>query len=119
MKQDGLKSVGWIGWPRLRMRLSIAGIEVPPCRSSGVSDRNEKKKSQRFEESTAMRQFRSSVPSEIYQSGQRKRAASRFSALSRHPFHGALKQKDGEGPARCPSCSQNAHGDTVLVRCAQ
>jgi len=23
------------------------------------------------------------------------------------------------GAARCPSCSQNAHGETVLVRCAQ
>ena len=28
-------------------------------------------------------------------------------------------QKDGEGAARCPSCSQNAHDETVLVRCAQ
>ena len=27
--------------------------------------------------------------------------------------------KDEEGAARCPSCSQNAHGETVLVRCAQ
>jgi hypothetical protein len=31
----------------------------------------------------------------------------------------AQSQKDGEGAARCPSCSQNAHGETVLVRCAQ
>ena len=28
----------------------------------------------------------------------------------------ARPQKDGEGAARCPSCSQNAHGETVLVR---
>jgi len=27
--------------------------------------------------------------------------------------------KDREGAARCPSCSQNAHGETLLVRCAQ
>ena len=25
----------------------------------------------------------------------------------------------GEGAARCLSCSQNAHDETVLVRCAQ
>jgi hypothetical protein len=25
----------------------------------------------------------------------------------------------GRGAARCPPCSQNAHGETVLVRCAQ
>jgi len=31
----------------------------------------------------------------------------------------ALSQKDGEGAARYPPCSQNAHGETVLVRCAQ
>ena len=31
----------------------------------------------------------------------------------------ARPKKDGEGAARCPSCSQNAHGETVLVRCAQ
>ena len=31
----------------------------------------------------------------------------------------ARPQKDGEGAARCPSCSQNAHDETVLVRCAQ
>jgi hypothetical protein len=31
----------------------------------------------------------------------------------------ARPPKDGEGAARCPSCSQNAHGETVLVRCAQ
>ena len=31
----------------------------------------------------------------------------------------ARPQKDGEGAARCPPCSQNAHGETVLVRCAQ
>ncbi len=31
----------------------------------------------------------------------------------------ARPQKVGEGAARCPSCSQNAHGETVLVRCAQ
>ena len=31
----------------------------------------------------------------------------------------ARPQKDGKGAARCPSCSQNAHGETVLVRCAQ
>ena len=24
-----------------------------------------------------------------------------------------------EGVARCPSCSQNAHDENVLVRCAQ
>ena len=24
-----------------------------------------------------------------------------------------------KGAARCPSCSQNAHGETVLVQCAQ
>jgi len=28
-------------------------------------------------------------------------------------------KQDGEGAARCPPCSQNAHGETVLVRCAQ
>ena len=27
--------------------------------------------------------------------------------------------RNGEGAARCPSCSQNAHDETVLVRCAQ
>ena len=27
----------------------------------------------------------------------------------------ARPQKDGEGVARCPSCSQNAHGETVLA----
>ena len=31
----------------------------------------------------------------------------------------APQEKDGEGVTRCPSCSQNAHGETVLVRCAQ
>jgi hypothetical protein len=31
----------------------------------------------------------------------------------------ARPQKDGERAARCPPCSQNAHGETVLVRCAQ
>jgi hypothetical protein len=31
----------------------------------------------------------------------------------------ARPKKDGEGVARCPSCSQNAHDETVLVRCAQ
>ena len=31
----------------------------------------------------------------------------------------ARPQNDGEGAARCPSCSQNAHGESVLVRCAQ
>jgi hypothetical protein len=31
----------------------------------------------------------------------------------------ARPQKDEEGAARCPPCSQNAHGETVLVRCAQ
>ena len=33
--------------------------------------------------------------------------------------HNARPQKDGEGAARCPSCSQNAHNKNVLVRCAQ
>ena len=28
-------------------------------------------------------------------------------------------QKDREGAARCPSCSQIAHDETVLIRCAQ
>ena len=27
--------------------------------------------------------------------------------------------EDEEGAARCPFCSQNAHGETMLVRCAQ
>ena len=27
----------------------------------------------------------------------------------------ARPQKDGEGVARCPSCSQNAHDETVLA----
>jgi hypothetical protein len=31
----------------------------------------------------------------------------------------ARPQKDEEGVARCPPCSQNAHDETVLVRCAQ
>jgi len=31
----------------------------------------------------------------------------------------ARPQKDGQGAARCPSCSQNAHTKKVLVRCAQ
>jgi hypothetical protein len=31
----------------------------------------------------------------------------------------ARPQRDGEGAARCPPCSQNPHGETVLVRCAQ
>ena len=31
----------------------------------------------------------------------------------------ARPQKDGERAARCPPCSQNAHGETVLVRRAQ
>ena len=31
----------------------------------------------------------------------------------------ARSKKDGEGAASCPSCSQNAHDETVLVRCAQ
>jgi hypothetical protein len=31
----------------------------------------------------------------------------------------ARPQKDREGAARCPSCSQNAHDQNVLVRCAQ
>jgi hypothetical protein len=30
----------------------------------------------------------------------------------------ARPQKDEEGAARCPLCSQNAHDETVLVRCA-
>ena len=28
-------------------------------------------------------------------------------------------QKDEEGAARCPPCSQNAHDETVVARCAQ
>jgi hypothetical protein len=40
--------------------------------------------------------------------------------LGRSPCsRNARPQKDGEGAARCPPCSQNAHGETVLVRCAQ
>jgi hypothetical protein len=31
----------------------------------------------------------------------------------------ARPQKGRMGVARCPSCSQNAHGETVLVQCAQ
>ena len=31
----------------------------------------------------------------------------------------ARSMKDGEGTAKCPSCSQSAHGEIVLVRCAQ
>jgi hypothetical protein len=31
----------------------------------------------------------------------------------------ARPEKDGEGVARCPLCSQNAHDQNVLVRCAQ
>ncbi len=31
----------------------------------------------------------------------------------------ARPQEDEEGAARCPPCSQNAHDETVLVRCAQ
>ena len=31
----------------------------------------------------------------------------------------ARPQKDEEGVARYPPCSQDAHGETVLVRCAQ
>ena len=29
------------------------------------------------------------------------------------------QRKNGRGVARCPSCSQNAHAQKVLVRCAQ
>jgi hypothetical protein len=32
---------------------------------------------------------------------------------------GACQRKNGRGVARCPSCSQNAHAQKVLVRCAQ
>jgi hypothetical protein len=31
----------------------------------------------------------------------------------------ARPEKGRMGVARCPSCSQNAHDETVLVRCAQ
>ena len=31
----------------------------------------------------------------------------------------ARPQKDEGGAARCPPCSQNAHDEAVLVRCAQ
>ena len=31
----------------------------------------------------------------------------------------ARPEKDKEGAARCPFCSQNAHDQNVLVRCAQ
>jgi hypothetical protein len=31
----------------------------------------------------------------------------------------ARPEKDEERVARCPPCSQNAHDETVLVRCAQ
>jgi len=31
----------------------------------------------------------------------------------------ARPEKDAEGAARCPLCSQNAHDKNVLVRCAQ
>ena len=31
----------------------------------------------------------------------------------------ARPQKDGDGAARCPLCSQNAHDQNVLVPCAQ
>ncbi len=31
----------------------------------------------------------------------------------------ARLQQDREGSARCPSCSQNVHGETVLVRCVR
>ena len=32
---------------------------------------------------------------------------------------GVCQRKNGRGVARCPSCSQNAHTQKVLVRCAQ
>ena len=36
-----------------------------------------------------------------------------------HCSRSARPQKGGAGAARCPSCSQNAHDKTVLVRRAQ
>ena len=32
---------------------------------------------------------------------------------------GEADARVGQGAARCPPCSQNAHDETVLVRCAQ
>ena len=37
---------------------------------------------------------------------------------NRHGMRGGTR-KGEEGIARCPSCSQNAHDEAVLVRCAQ
>ena len=31
----------------------------------------------------------------------------------------AWPEKDGEGTARCPSCSQSPHDEAVVARCAQ
>ena len=40
--------------------------------------------------------------------------------LGRSPCsRNARLEKDEEGAARCPPCSQNAHDETVLVRCVQ
>ncbi len=97
MKQGGLKSGGWIGRPLLTMRLSIAGIAVRSCRSSGLYARNEKGRSRQWEELRAMRQCRSStgLRSEAFDNQTQKEAcALSLLRLPRHPFHGALKWKD-------------------------
>ena len=39
--------------------------------------------------------------------------------LGRKLKKSASRGRDGKGAARCPSCSQNAHDQNVLVRCAQ
>jgi hypothetical protein len=61
MRQGALKSVGWIGRPLLTMPLSIAGIAVPSCRSSGLYARSEKGKYHQLEELRAMQQCRLSA----------------------------------------------------------
>ena len=57
-------------------------------------------------------------PSQAAYSGEGKRASLEGS-LVRLCSRNARPQKNEEGAARCHSCSQNVHDETVLVRCAQ
>ena len=65
---------------------------------------------------TAMRRKTGSVQCPPYSTTEQRKGWSLMIFFARATRG---RRRDGEGAARCPSCSQNAHDETVLVRCAQ
>jgi len=60
----------------------------------------------------------------LFARGTRALGRASFDARSRGqseaaPKRSGKRKNSGKDVARCPSCSQNAHDETVLVRCAQ